>query len=64
MLIQFKVGNFRSFKDIATLSMVASAIKEHEENNVFSAGNLRLLKNIALYGANASGKSNLIKAML
>lgn len=64
MLIEFKTGNFRSFKDIVTFSMVASADKEHIETNTIKISDkLRLLKSAVLYGANASGKSNLIKAM-
>ena len=64
MLAEFKVGNFRSFKDIVTLSMVASSDKEHMETNTIKVDDkLRLLKSAALYGANASGKSNLFKAM-
>jgi AAA15 family ATPase/GTPase len=64
MLIQFTVGNYLSFKDKVTLSMEATAIKEHPEN-VFETpdGRYRLLKSAAIYGANGSGKSNLIKAM-
>ncbi len=67
MLIQFSVGNYRSFKDIVTLSMVAANItakyKELDTNNVFSINNnINLLKSAAIYGANASGKSNLIRA--
>lgn len=67
MLIQFSVGNYRSFKDIVTLSMVAANItakyKELDTNNVFSiSNNINLLKSAAIYGANASGKSNLIRA--
>lgn len=63
MLIQFSVGNFLSFKEVVTLSMVASSIKEHQETNVFAVNKLNLLKSAVLYGANASGKSNLFKAM-
>lgn len=63
MLIQFKVGNFRSFDQPVTFSMVASPLQEHRENNVAKAGKLDLLKTAVLYGANASGKSNLIMAM-
>ncbi|NEQ97301.1 MAG: ATP-binding protein [Cyanothece sp. SIO2G6] len=68
MLIEFSVGNFRSFKDIVTLSMVAAPIsakdKELDDNNVFQVDDeLRLLKSAAIYGANASGKSNLAKAL-
>ncbi len=68
MLIEFQVGNFLSFKDIVTFSMVASDIDSEDEeldsNNIFSVNkDLKLLKTAALYGANASGKSNLAKAM-
>ncbi len=65
MLIEFRVGNYRSFKDIVTFSMVASAIKEHPDDNIFSIdnSNLNLLKSGVIYGSNASGKSNLIEAM-
>jgi len=64
MLIEFKVGNFRSFKDIVTLSMVASPDKEHIETNTVELNKkLKLLRSTVIYGANASGKSNLFKAM-
>jgi uncharacterized protein len=64
MLIEFKVGNFCSFKDIVTLSMVASSDKEHiETNTVKISDKLRLLRSAVIYGANASGKTNLFKAM-
>jgi uncharacterized protein len=68
MLVQFSVGNFRSFKDVVTLDLTATNLvsknKEVDENNVFEApGGLQLLKSVVLYGANASGKSNLLKAL-
>ncbi len=63
MLLQFTVGNYLSFKEPVTVSMVASSINEHEEINVFNNGKIKLLKSAVIYGANASGKSNLIKAM-
>lgn len=68
MLIEFSVGNFRSFKEIVTLSMVAAKLsskdKALDENNVFeAAGAPPLLTSAAIYGANASGKSNLVAAM-
>jgi len=65
MLVEFSVSNYLSFRDKATLSLVASVDKSHP-GNLFaaeSAGNLSLLKSVAVYGANASGKSNLIKAL-
>jgi AAA15 family ATPase/GTPase len=64
MLVEFKIGNFLSFKDIATFSMVASSDTEHIETNVIPIDNkLKLIKSAAVYGANASGKTNLFKAM-
>lgn len=64
MLLEFSVKNFLSFKNEATLSMYASAeITEHERYNVFSVGGQHLLRTAVIYGANASGKTNLIKAM-
>lgn len=69
MLIEFSIGNFRSFKDIQTLSMVAAPIssknKELDEQNTFQATpKLRLLKTKAIYGANGSGKSNLVNGLM
>jgi len=65
MLIQFTVGNFLSFKNKVTFSMVATpAKKELWDTNTFQVNDkLRLLRSAAIYGANASGKSNLTKAM-
>lgn len=64
MFIQFTVKNFKSFKDEATLSMVASSIKERVKENTLSVSkNLSLLKSAIIYGKNASGKSNLCQAM-
>ncbi len=64
MLLQFSIGNCFSFKKIVTLSMVAASIHEHEDANTFTvANNLRLLKSAAIYGANASGKTNIFNAM-
>lgn len=68
MLIEFSVGNYRSFKDPVTFSMVAANLvakdKKLDENNVVAIDkSLKLLKSAAIYGANASGKSNLVKAL-
>ncbi|KAA3606431.1 MAG: ATP-binding protein [Calditrichaeota bacterium] len=62
MLIEFSVGNFLSFKETVTFSMVSASIKEHPKNT-FESGKFKLLKSAEIYGANASGKSNLLKAM-
>ncbi|RZK42629.1 MAG: ATP-binding protein [Pedobacter sp.] len=69
MLIEFSVGNFRSIKEVQTISMVAGAIvsksKQVDESNIIQATDKwRLLKSKAIYGANASGKSNIIRGML
>jgi AAA15 family ATPase/GTPase len=61
MLLQFSVENFKSFKDKAVLSMSASTDKEHVDA-VASIGKNTILKTVAMYGANASGKTNIIKA--
>lgn len=60
MLVEFKVNNFRSIKDTATFSMLTSS---KDEGNSFEFRNYNLLKSSIIYGANASGKSNLLKAM-
>jgi len=66
MLIDFQLGNYKSFRDIQQLSMQASPIRSNDdglqEDNVFSANNIRLLKSKAIFGQNGSGKSNLLKA--
>ncbi|MCH7556133.1 MAG: ATP-binding protein [Planctomycetes bacterium] len=62
MLVEFRVGNYRSFREEQTLSLVASKDKELDDNCV-DQGKLRLLKVVGIYGPNASGKSNLIKAL-
>ena len=68
MLVEFSVGNYKSFKEITTFSFVASKLKSKnaslDEKNVFNANpELRLLKSSILYGANASGKSNFASAI-
>jgi len=62
MLVEFRVGNYRSFREEQTLSLVASKDTELDDNCV-DQGKLRLLKAVGIYGPNASGKSNLIKAL-
>jgi len=69
MIEEFSFGNFWSFKDIQTLNLTAAKIKskngELDQINVFPiTKDLSLLKVKAIYGANASGKSNVIKALI
>ncbi|EGK88172.1 ATP-binding protein [Microcoleus vaginatus PCC 9802] len=65
MLIEFSVSNFRSIKEEQTLSMIAdSSTRKNDNTFVPIEGNkLRLLRSAAIYGANASGKSNILKAL-
>lgn len=61
MLIAFNYKNFKSFKNENRLDMEATALKEHEYN-VVKMKNVNLLTMAAIYGANASGKSNVLQA--
>ena len=64
MLVQFKVKNVLSFKEEAVLDMTAiNAYKEHESNVIDIGLKERFLRVATIYGANASGKSNLYLAM-
>ena len=67
MLIQFTVSNFLSFKDTQTFSMVANTGEKDTEllDNVFRSvdDRMSLLRSSVVYGANASGKSNFVKAL-
>lgn len=64
MLVEFRLANYRSFREESTLSLVASREDRiHPENLVPARGNTQLLKTAAIYGPNASGKSNLLKGM-
>ena len=63
MLIQFSIKNFMSFKEKVVFSMGAGTGDELLENIIESKDiNEKLLKTTAIYGANAAGKTNLIKA--
>ncbi|MBX3692660.1 ATP-binding protein [Dokdonella sp.] len=66
MLVEFHVKNFRSLRDEQVLSLVASKDKTLADTHALATGLTavpQLLKSAAIYGANASGKSNLIKAL-
>ncbi len=62
MLVQFSVENFMSINEKVVFSMLASADKEIPENLV-ECKNEKYLKSAVIYGANASGKTNLLKAI-
>ena len=62
MLIGFSVSNYKSFNETQSISLLASKVSRHKEH-VSLVGNRRLLKSALVFGANAGGKSNLIKAV-
>lgn len=64
MLIEFRLKNYKSFKDEAVLSLVASSDKTNYENLLSCPddNSLRILNSAVIYGANASGKSSLFEA--
>lgn len=63
MLIEFSVSNYRSIGDKLTLSLTSAPKQKEFEGNIIQMGNFSALNACALYGANASGKSNIIRAM-
>lgn len=63
MLLQFSVENFLSFRDKVVFDLTPSKDKLHP-NNVIQFGNFSASNTISITGANASGKSNLLKAVL
>lgn len=62
MLIRFNVGNFLSFDDNQEFSMLSGKVRS-KTNRLYIDENIKLLKFAAIFGANASGKSNMISAM-
>lgn len=68
MLIQFSVRNFRTFREKATISLIASnydkETREVENISENTKYNLRILKSAVIYGANASGKSKFMEAIM
>ncbi|PTY03102.1 ATP-binding protein [Verrucomicrobia bacterium LW23] len=64
MLISFTVRNFLSIRDLQTLNLEARTDDHLEWSNVIQNGKHRLVKSVALFGPNASGKSNLLDALL
>ena len=63
MIINFSVQNFGSIKDKQTLTFEADKSEHLENSYVININGLRLLKIILIYGANASGKTTILKAL-
>lgn len=62
MLLNFTLGNYRSFHQHKTLSMEPASISDHSQN-VIQHGRYKLLSSTVIYGANSSGKSNLLRGI-
>jgi len=64
MLLEFTIGNFKSFREKAALSLAATSDDSLEEANVGTLDSgVRVVKGAGIYGANAGGKSNFIEAI-
>ena len=67
MILELRLSNIFSLRDEITLDLQAAKIQTKKgrelEGNLFRVGDEQLLKSVAIFGANASGKSNVIKAI-
>jgi len=63
MLLEFKVSNYRSIGEEQTISLIPAPKQKDHEQNIILNNKYNAVNAIALYGANASGKSNILNAM-
>lgn len=67
MIVEFSLANYRSFNSLQTISFRATGLtsenKSVDAKNIYDGGPDRILKIAGIYGANASGKSNLLKGL-
>lgn len=63
MLVEFRVANFRSIADEQVFSLVPATNQREHPDNIINTGKMPVLNAAAIYGANGSGKSNLLLAM-
>lgn len=64
MIIEFSIKNFKSFRELATLSLEAEPLKTGKNGLITTDFKVDLLPVVGIFGHNASGKSNLIKAFI
>ena len=64
MLIEFKVANYRSIGEEQVLSLVPASNQNEYPDNIIQKSSYAALNGIVLYGANGSGKSNLLRAIV
>ena len=62
-LLSFTIENFRSLCQRKTISFVPTAIKDEPLDNIYTSDGYRYLRTAAIYGANSSGKSNVVRGM-
>src|SRR3989344_4124311 len=63
MIIEISIENYLSVKDKVTLSLDSSPSKKLPQNLINLSRSDKLLKSVVIYGANASGKSNIVKSV-
>ncbi len=64
MLLEYNFKNYKSFKELNSLSMIGvKSFKEHEPDNIIKKNSDKILKSAVVYGNNASGKSNLVEGL-
>lgn len=67
MILEFSIKNYRSIHEKQLFSMIASSARSKSENTfsveLANGASVKLTKTVAIYGANASGKSNIIRAL-
>lgn len=63
MIINFSVKNFRSIDDEVNLSFEAVDKNENDKYYIYNSGKEKILKTAIIYGSNASGKTNILKAL-
>ena len=62
MLVQFSFSNFKCFKEENVINLISSKGKNHQKYPVETPFRYSVLNTLSVYGANASGKSNLFDA--
>lgn len=62
-LLSFSIENYRSIFHRKTISFIPSAIKDNPIDNIYMEDNVRYLRTASIYGANSSGKSNVVRSI-
>lgn len=62
-LLEFSIANNRSINEMCTFSMIGKGISDQPTDNIVKLGSNKVLKSAVIYGANSSGKSNVVKSI-